>query len=232
MIALSDRVYGRTKTTTSSSTPRSRRSASTGRARPRRCRRVLGIPRTGTAAGGRRPAEQTAGAPPPTFEAWSGAEPAGARSRRRCSLRLRLVRLRLHRLVHARRPRSSGPTPNGSAAGEIVRQVRAWDAELPARDGVDVVTELLNRVTPRFPAHPSGSRSGWSASPSGGRGTGGHRHSLDRRGTRPPDPCRVSGCHARVRAPALPGVHRDCARRSRGNPANNRMGSGSSASTP
>ncbi len=38
--------------------------------------------------------------------------------------------------------------------GEIVRQVRAWDAELPARDGVDVVTELLNRVTPRFPRPP------------------------------------------------------------------------------
>ncbi len=56
---------------------------------------------------------------------------------------------------------------------EIVRQVRAWDAELPARDGVDVVTELLNRVTPRFPVPRSGSRSGWSASPSAGRGTGG-----------------------------------------------------------
>ena len=37
---------------------------------------------------------------------------------------------------------------------EIVRQVRAWDAELPSRDGVDVVTELLNRVTPRFPRPP------------------------------------------------------------------------------
>jgi Dolichyl-phosphate-mannose-protein mannosyltransferase len=37
---------------------------------------------------------------------------------------------------------------------EIVRQVRAWDAELPSREGVDVVTELLNRVTPRFPRPP------------------------------------------------------------------------------
>ena len=37
---------------------------------------------------------------------------------------------------------------------EIVRQVRAWDAVLPARDGVDVVTEFLNRVTPRFPRPP------------------------------------------------------------------------------
>ena len=37
---------------------------------------------------------------------------------------------------------------------EIVGQVRAWDADLPAREGVDVVTELLNRVTPRFPRPP------------------------------------------------------------------------------
>jgi hypothetical protein len=37
---------------------------------------------------------------------------------------------------------------------EIVRRVRAWDAELPSREGVDVVTELLNRVTPRFPRPP------------------------------------------------------------------------------
>lgn len=37
---------------------------------------------------------------------------------------------------------------------EIVGQVRRWDADLPARRGVDVVTELLNRVTPRFPRPP------------------------------------------------------------------------------
>ena len=36
----------------------------------------------------------------------------------------------------------------------IVSQVRAWDADLPAREGVDIVTELLNRVTPRFPRPP------------------------------------------------------------------------------
>jgi 4-amino-4-deoxy-L-arabinose transferase-like glycosyltransferase len=38
--------------------------------------------------------------------------------------------------------------------GEIVSQVREWDAELPSRTGVDVVTELLNRITPRFPRPP------------------------------------------------------------------------------
>jgi len=37
---------------------------------------------------------------------------------------------------------------------EIVSQVRAWDSDLPAREGVNIVTELLNRVTPRFPRPP------------------------------------------------------------------------------
>jgi hypothetical protein len=34
---------------------------------------------------------------------------------------------------------------------EVVSQIRAWDAELPSREGVDVVPEILNRITPRFP---------------------------------------------------------------------------------
>jgi hypothetical protein len=37
---------------------------------------------------------------------------------------------------------------------EVVAQVRAWDAELPSREGVDAVTEILNRITPRFPRPP------------------------------------------------------------------------------
>lgn len=37
---------------------------------------------------------------------------------------------------------------------EIVSQVRAWDADLPARDGVSWVPEILNRITPRFPRPP------------------------------------------------------------------------------
>jgi len=37
---------------------------------------------------------------------------------------------------------------------EIVEQVRAWDAELPSREGVAFVPEILNRVTPRFPRPP------------------------------------------------------------------------------
>ncbi len=37
---------------------------------------------------------------------------------------------------------------------EIVARVRAWDAELPTRDGVNAVTEILNRITPRYPTPP------------------------------------------------------------------------------
>jgi hypothetical protein len=37
---------------------------------------------------------------------------------------------------------------------EIVARVRGWDAELPSREGVDLVTEIVNRITPRFPRPP------------------------------------------------------------------------------
>ena len=37
---------------------------------------------------------------------------------------------------------------------EVVSQVRTWDAELPSRSGQAWVTEILNRITPRFPRPP------------------------------------------------------------------------------
>jgi hypothetical protein len=37
---------------------------------------------------------------------------------------------------------------------EVVAQVRGWDAELPSRTGEQWVTEILNRITPRFPRPP------------------------------------------------------------------------------
>jgi hypothetical protein len=37
---------------------------------------------------------------------------------------------------------------------EIVATVRGWDEELPTREGTVAVTEILNRVTPRFPTPP------------------------------------------------------------------------------
>lgn len=37
---------------------------------------------------------------------------------------------------------------------EVVAQVREWDSELPSRTGQAWVTEILNRITPRFPRPP------------------------------------------------------------------------------
>jgi hypothetical protein len=37
---------------------------------------------------------------------------------------------------------------------EIVARVRAWDAELPAKTGTAWITEVVNRITPRFPRPP------------------------------------------------------------------------------
>ena len=37
---------------------------------------------------------------------------------------------------------------------EVVSQIRTWDAELPSRTGQSWVTEILNRITPRFPRPP------------------------------------------------------------------------------
>jgi hypothetical protein len=37
---------------------------------------------------------------------------------------------------------------------DVVSQIREWDAELPSRTGQTWVTEILNRITPRFPRPP------------------------------------------------------------------------------
>jgi hypothetical protein len=47
-----------------------------------------------------------------------------------------------------------GDTATQERYREVVAQVRSWDAELPSREGVSFVPELLNRVTPRFPRPP------------------------------------------------------------------------------
>ena len=44
------------------------------------------------------------------------------------------------------------PDPSTQARyREVVSQVRAWDAELPGREGTSFVPEILNRITPRYP---------------------------------------------------------------------------------
>jgi 4-amino-4-deoxy-L-arabinose transferase-like glycosyltransferase len=53
------------------------------------------------------------------------------------------------------RPALAWPDPGRQQRyREVVSQVRAWDAELPSRDGVSWVPEILNRITPRFPRPP------------------------------------------------------------------------------
>ena len=127
-------------------------------------RHVLGVPRPEAAPRGRRPAraDGSRGACSDLRVGRRRApQPPGHRPARRRPVRLRLVRVRLHRLVHrggSRRQVWSDPGTQ-ERYREIVAQVRAWDAELPAREGVDAVTEILNRVTPRFPTRRSGSRS-------------------------------------------------------------------------
>ncbi len=54
-----------------------------------------------------------------------------------------------------RRPAAVWSDPRRRARyAEIVSQVREWDADLPSRSGVDWVTEILNRITPRYPRPP------------------------------------------------------------------------------
>ena len=44
------------------------------------------------------------------------------------------------------------PDPSTQARyREVASQVRAWDAELPRREGTSFVPEILNRITPRYP---------------------------------------------------------------------------------
>ena len=102
------------------------------------------------------PREQTAPeAPAPTFESDGDVLPnpqATVLARRR-AVRLRLVRVRLHRLVHARgsRRRSGATRRRRSGIGRSSRRSgrgtpssrrgRAWTA----------VPEILNRITPRYP---------------------------------------------------------------------------------
>ena len=127
LIALSDRVYGqgrelrRAVRLRAGGDPRAARHV-----RARRRRRVLGVPDAGSAARGRPAAgaDRARGAAADLRgRRGDASEPAGARAGRGRAVRLRLVRVRLHRLVHARR--SLGGLGRHGTAGALPRDRRA-----------------------------------------------------------------------------------------------------------
>ena len=123
---------------------------------PRRRRHVLGVPAAEAAPRGRRPARAD-GARGARADVRVGRrrapEPAGHGPRRRRAVRLRLVRVRLHRLVHARRPvgRSGADPGTQERYREIVAPGAGVGRRAPGAGGRGFVPEILNRITPRFP---------------------------------------------------------------------------------
>ena len=170
------------------------------------------------------PREQTAPEPPPpTFESRRrrAPEPAGDRPPRRRAVRVRLVRVRLHRLVHARGSRRevwSDPATQ-ERYREIVAQVRAWDAELPVARGRrrrarDPQPRSRRAIpTPAALARRRASSRSLCGGPRGWRTilllwAAAFLVLLD--------PRRLAGRRSRVRAAAVPGLHRDRALRACG----------------
>ena len=167
------------------------------------------------------PRAQTAPEPPPPdihARRRRAPQPAGDGTAGRRPVRVRLVRLGLHRLVHRPRPVGHLERPGVQERyREVVGQVRAWDAELPSRAGQAWVTEILNRITPRFPRPPlwlarRRRRSRLAAAPRMAR-----RSSCSGRGRgRAPDPCGLAGVAPEFALPLYPRVHRHRAGGARG----------------
>ncbi len=102
---------------------------------------------------------------------------------------------------------------------EVVSQVRAWDAELPERSGRQWVTEILDRITPRFPRPPLWIAVGVVAlALATAARLADDPRLVGRRGRRARNPRRLAGRRARVRPPPLPALHRDRPRRARRRP--------------
>ena len=105
------------------------------------------------------PREQTAPErPPPTFESDGVVlpNPQAHVLVDGVPVRLRLVRVRLHRLVHARRSvaRSGTTRRRRSAIARSSRRSARGTPSFRPVTGVDFVPEILNRITPRFPRPP------------------------------------------------------------------------------
>ena len=99
----------------------------------------------------------------------------------------------------------------------VVAQVRSWDADLPSREGVSFVPELLNRITPRYPRPPLWLLVGAVALVVRRAARG----PSSRSGSRPGSSCSCTPsprASPPVRPPAVPGLRRDGARRALGRP--------------
>ena len=167
------------------------------------------------------PRAQTEPAPPPATYTRDGVvlpNPAATVLVPAVPVRVRLVRVGLHRLVHARRPvgrlegrEDAAALPGGRLAGARV----GCRAAVPLRPAW--VTEILDRITPRFPRPPLWIAVGvvallWRRP----RGWADDPRLVGRRGRRARNPRRLAGRRARVRPSPLPALHRDRARCARG----------------
>ena len=160
LIALSDRVLGRDANYDAFDSAleaiREHRSLLS-----RRRGHVLGVPRPTAAPRGHRPARQTEPEPPPpTFERTASCSrtPRHTCSSKACPTASSGARPTTSTRARSPIRRSSGTTRCPSAGiGRSSPRSRV-DAELPSRSGVAFVTEIVNRITPRFRDLRSGSR--------------------------------------------------------------------------
>ena len=167
------------------------------------------------------PRAQTEPAPPPatyTRRRRRAAQPCRDGSRSCRALRVRLVRVGLHRLVHARRPvgrlegrEDAAALPGGRLAGARV----GCRAAVPLRPAVGDGDPRPDHA-PLPPAAALDRRRRRRAPLATAARLADDPRPVGRRGRRARNPRRLAGRRARVRPPPLPALHRDRARRARG----------------
>ena len=220
LIALSDRYLGRDDDYEAIFAPRSRRSGASADVLQRRGRRLLAVPDAGADPGGIAPRAQTEPAPPPaTFTRDGVVLPNPAATVLSMPSRTGSSGARRTTSTRARsttRPSSGSDPKTQGATGSRLAGARVG-CRAPSRSGQAWVTEILDRITPRFPRPPLWIAVGVVALlvATAARLADDPR-AVGRRGRRARNPRRLAGRRARVRPPPLPALHRDRARRARG----------------
>ncbi len=160
LIALSDSVLGR-----DSQLQRALRLGgrgdpqAPGDVRARRRRALLGLPHAATDPRGDRTARADgarAAQADVREQRRDASEPAGDGAARGRAVRVRLVRLRLHRLVHPEGSvaRLHRTLRRSSGTARSSRRFAPGTRSFPPAPGQSWVTGILNRITPRFPRPP------------------------------------------------------------------------------